>query len=463
MSQYRPRDGVSQLTQLMRDAEPAPARRQRPPVDPRQRRRRRRRSGIVAAIAVLLVGASAAGYAFLTLTAPVGSAVSASTRPVVSVPQPVSYVLPPDGEIAVDVTGAEDYMGTPPGGILASSGGNDARSMASISKLITAMVILDAKPLGAGSNGSGGTGPTITFSKADHALYDNYYVLNATIAAMPTGSSMSEHDAIETMLVVSACNYADAMSTWAFGSPDAFLGATQRWLKKNGMTSTRLVEPTGIDDRNVSTPTDLITLGKLAAANPAIASIVAMPNLDVPGLDHLPNTNDLLGSHGITGMKTGTLGGSDLLFSASVGVGTPQNLSMIGVILDADSKSAADSAVTQLIDSIAAGFHQVPLATAGQQVGTYTTPWGGDATMVIGTDASVLTWSTMPITSTMTTTTLKTGANGSQVGSITWTAGKTVVTAPIVLRGRITPPSTKWRLTHPQDLISWWPGSTLGK
>jgi serine-type D-Ala-D-Ala carboxypeptidase (penicillin-binding protein 5/6) len=47
---------------------------------------------------------------------------------------------------------------------------------------------------------------------------------------MPAGSSMTEHDAIETMLVVSACNYAEALAGWAFGSNTAFLRAAKTWI-----------------------------------------------------------------------------------------------------------------------------------------------------------------------------------------------------------------------------------------
>lgn len=453
MSQYRPRDGISQLTQLMRDAEPVDRVRTRSPVDPERQTRRRRRAAITTFVAIVVVVALGAGYAYLTLTAPVGAASSAFTRPTVATPPAVSYALPSDGEMAVSVTGAEDYTGAPSNGILASSGGNGALPIASITKLITAMVVLDAKPLG-----SSGQGPTITFDKADHDLYDKYYLLNATIAAMPTGSTMSEHDAIETMLVVSACNYADAVSTWAFGSPAAFLSAAKRWLTKHGMTSTKLVEATGIDDHDVSTPTDLIALGKLAEADPVIASIVSQTSLKVPGLGDAANTNDLLGTDGITGIKTGTLGGSNLLFSASVPVGTPHNLSVVGVILQGDNKTSADAAVTDLIDSIKAGFHQVVLGDNDQDVGSYSTPWGSKARVVLGSSATVLTWSNTPITSTMTTTTLKTGRSGSKVGTITWTAGTTTVSVPVVLSGSIAAPTASWRLSHPQDLLNWWPG-----
>ena len=143
---------------------------------------------------------------------------------------------------------------------------------------------------------------------------------------MPTNSTMSEHDALETMLVVSACNYAEAVADWAFGSNADSSDRDRRWLAANGLTGTTSSSRPASTQRNTSTPSDLIALGKLAMANPAIASIVAKTCLDVPSLAGMPNTNDLLGTDGVDGIKTGTLGGSDLLFSAEVPVGVPNPL-----------------------------------------------------------------------------------------------------------------------------------------
>jgi len=187
--------------------------------------------------------------------------------------------------------------------------------------------------------------------------------------------------------------------------------------------------------------------------------MVATTTLRVPGLQGQRNTNDLLGSDGITGIKTGTLDpmGSDLLFSAVVPVGTPQPLTLIGVVLGGSTHESVDRDVQAMIASVQAGFHNVDVGAAGQVVGHYSTPWGGSADMVLADSASVFTWSNTPITSTMTTSTLKTGKAGEKVGSITWTAGKNTITVPIVLMGSIKPPTTQWRLTHPKQLLSWWP------
>jgi D-alanyl-D-alanine carboxypeptidase (penicillin-binding protein 5/6) len=445
-------DDFSQFAQMFENAsgEERRAGQRRDRLDPTTLTRRRTRRRIIALVVVGVVVAAIATYVPLTLTAPVGAAASTTHLPDVAPGAPAALVLPPEGQSAVSVSGADAYLGPTASGILASSGGDAAAPMASISKLITAMVILTAKPL-AGSD----PGPSITFNKADHDLYDKYYLLNATIAAMPTGSSMSERNALETMLVVSACNYSEAMVDWAFGSTGGFVTAAKKWLAANGMTHTTMVESTGLDARNTSTPSDLITLGKLAAANPVIVALVAKTGLDVPFLEGLPSTNTLLGTEGVNGIKTGTLDGygSDLLYSATFFVtGLSKPLTVIGVVLGGDTRDSVNSDVTHLIDSLKAGFHEVPVAEDGEKVGTYSTPWGASATMVLGSSASVYTYSDAKITSTMTTSMLKTGKTGEKVGSVTWKAGTRTVTVPVILQGTITPPTAWWRLTHPQDL-----------
>src|SRR5690606_2557279 len=254
----------------------------------------RRRNGLVSGAVTLALLASLGGYTAFALTAEVGTATFDLDVPAIETPAAAQVHLSPDGATAVRVHGGERYLGAEASDIWAAAGGDGPRPMASVSKLVTALVILDAKPLA----GPDDPGPTITFDRDDHALYDKYYLLNATIAAMPAGSSMSLQDALEAMLIVSACNYAEAVSTWAFGSQSAFLRAAETWLAEHGLTSTRLVEPTGIDDRNTSTPADLIALGELALANPAIARIVQQPTLDVPHIPPASNTNDLLGLDG---------------------------------------------------------------------------------------------------------------------------------------------------------------------
>jgi D-alanyl-D-alanine carboxypeptidase (penicillin-binding protein 5/6) len=447
-AQHDAPDALSDLTALMQAEQDLPARGDG--IDPRIRRIRRRRAltvtlGIVVA-AVMVVG----GYVGWALNAPLSAPAVVSQAPAAVVPAAAALDVPSQGASAISVAGADEYLGAAASGIWATSGTDEARSIGSISKLITALVVLDAHPLANAED----PGPTITFDKADHDLYDAYYVRGATIAAMPTGSSMSLHDALATMLIPSASNYADAVSTWAFGSPGAFVNAARSWLSAQGLADTRIVEPTGIDPRNTSTPGDLIAIGKLAAAHPVLAQIVATRSLSLPGPGAMVNTNDLLGTAGVTGLKTGNLGAGsyNLLYTASVDVGTGTPLSITGVLLGGLTHDSVNAGVVGLLQSIDAGFHTVTVATAGQEVGSFSTPWGGSARMVLGGAASILTWSDTPITVTMETRTPTDYTDGEVVGTVTWTAGPRTATAPVTIAGNIDPPTDWWRLTHPDQL-----------
>jgi D-alanyl-D-alanine carboxypeptidase (penicillin-binding protein 5/6) len=414
-------------------------------------RRRRRRKRIAAAIVGFVIVAAIGTYVPATLLAPADAATATVRLPEVAQPAAAVLTLPQVGASAVSVTGAEQFDGTAgTDGILASSGDPGPHPIASISKLITTLVVLDAKPLGATENG-----PTITFTKADADLYDKYYVLQATEQPMKAGSTLSERDALKLMLVVSASNYAEAVTDWAFGSQAGFRRAAKTWLTAHGLTGTTIVEPTGIDSRNVSTPANLLTVGRMALANPLVTSIVASKNLDVPGFDALPNTNRLLGSDGVNGIKTGTLdaAGACLLFSAAVEVGLAAPISVVGVILGGADHNAVNEAAHKLLASIKAGFHRVSLLTDGDKLGTYTTAWGDSAAVVAADSASALTWSDLPITDTVATRPVTTARSGSEVGTATFVAGTSTITVPLTLDGAIKGPDAWWRLTHPAELL----------
>ena len=423
-------------------------------IDPEkfERRRRRRRRAWISTVAVVLVTAVALGsYVGVALNAPLPKTdpvmVAIATNPAPT----VHITLPGSGASAVSVSGAEQFAGIKgKNGVLVASGGNAPRPIASISKVITTLVILEKKPLGLNS-----PGPSITFTKADHKLYDSYYVRGATIQPMDTGSRMSLHDALELMLVVSASNYAEAVSTWAFGSQANFLAAARSWLAKNGLSGTRFVDPSGIDPRNTSTPTDLLALGRLAMANPLVASLVGLRATDVVGFNGLPNTNTLLGSSGVDGIKTGTLEatGSSLLFSATIDVGSTRPLSIIGVILgDLDHASAMFDAA-DIIEGIRAGFHTIDVVTADDVLGSYTTVRGEKVTIVADHSGQLFTWSDSPITATSQAQRVTVGEAGATVGSASFTGEGGTVTVPLVLKRAIDGPDAWWRITHPAELF----------
>ncbi|WP_125132805.1 D-alanyl-D-alanine carboxypeptidase [Microbacterium sp. 10M-3C3] len=442
-------DATEELAGWLRDGADA-----RAAADDPVRRARRRRSRLIAGVVVLallvLSVGGAGGYAVWALNAPL-------PEPVVSLqtPQPprtpvAAVPMPGDGAAVVAVAGADAYLGPDASAAWLRSGDDSPRPIASLTKLITTLVILDAHPL----PGPDDPGPTLTFDKADHDLYDAYYVLGATVAPMPTGTRMSLRDALATMLLPSASNYADATASWAFGSTGAFAGAARRWLDAHGLASTRIVEPTGIDRRNTSTPGDLLALAKIAAADPVVAGLAGRSSMRVPGAGDLYNTNGLLGVDGITGLKTGNLGEGtfNLVYTATADVGSGTPLAVTGVMLGGPSRDAVERATREVLAGLRAGFHRVPLAQPGDRIGSVTARWGAEADIVIGASADVLTWSDTAIAVTLDTRKPTTYADGEEIGAISWTAGPDAARAPVVIAGGIEPPDAWWRLTHP-DLL----------
>ena len=437
-------DGLDDFADLM-SSPPASERSEEDAERARLRRRRARRGWLITGGVLVALLAGGGGYSAWALSAALPAPDVVTRVPTVAPGAPVALRLPADRAAAIDVAGAAGDIGAD--GLHGITGDDAPRPIASISKLITALVVLDAHPLQSADD----PGPTLTFSKADHDLYDQYYVLGAAIAEMPTGSSMSLHDALTMMLLPSASNYADAVASWAFGSRSGYLAATRDWLEAHQLNGTTIMEPTGVDERNASTPSDLLAIARLAAANPAIARIAAMPSATVPGIGEVENTNDLLGQSGINGLKTGNNGPGTfaLLYTASINPGLGGPLTVVGVSLDGQSREQVDADVSAALGSVMAGFHQITVAAAGTPVGTVETAWGGSAQLVLQSARSLASWSDTPITAAIALTATPTGEDGQQVGVATWTAGSRTVSVPVIVRGTIEPPDDWWRMTHP--------------
>jgi D-alanyl-D-alanine carboxypeptidase (penicillin-binding protein 5/6) len=191
---------------------------------------------LVVLVSILLVLAGGGGYVWWVSATPLPAPTLTTQLPTAAAGEAATVRLPADGAMRVSVTGGEQYLGADTDGAWAASGGDDPRPIASVAKLITALVVLDRHPL----NDADDPGPTVAFTEADTDLYDQFYVRGATIARMPDGLRLSLHDSLATMLLPSASNYAVAIARWGFGSESAYVDAARAWLDANGLSSTRV-------------------------------------------------------------------------------------------------------------------------------------------------------------------------------------------------------------------------------
>ncbi|SDN25689.1 D-alanyl-D-alanine carboxypeptidase (penicillin-binding protein 5/6) [Cryobacterium flavum] len=403
---------------------------------------RRRR---LAVFSILLVVVGGIGYVGATNLAPVPASAADLVQPA-ALTQPVAApTWPAFGESAIGAVGFP--------GVLASSGAQDTVPIASITKMVTALVILDAKPLGASE-----AGPDITFTDADVDIYYDVIAENGSVAPVVSGMVLTQRESFEAMLLPSANNYAASLAVWAFGSIDGYLAAAKTWLAANALTQTSVTDTSGLSTSSVSSPADLVEIGKLVVGHPALAEIVALPSAVLPVIGTITNTNKLLGRDGVDGIKTGTtdVAGACLLFSTDFTVGT-STVTLVGVVLGGDTHSELNSAIAALIESVQPGFHDVILAEEGAVFGSYTTQWGDESDIVAERAASVLVWSDSPITGGVTAEDVQLGRAGDEVGTVSFTIGgatPTTVSVPLELHQTLADPGPAWRMGHPGKLAA---------
>ena len=387
----------------------------------------------VVAVLVLAVGYLVA--AAVVPFAPASASTTTYSAPTSTVPD---LTFPGYGATAVEATDFPESLRT--------SGDTKPRSIASISKVVTALVVLDAKPLQPGE-----PGPSIAFNAEMQGLYAKYLAVNGEVAPMPAGLKLSEYQTLQVMLMKSANNYAGSLAIWAFGSLGAYDRAADAWLERQGLDDTTIDEPTGLDADNTSTATDLVTLGQLALANPVVKEVVGTKKVTVPGAGEIENSNKLLGLDGVEGIKTGTLdeAGACLLFAATYERGG-KSVTVVGTILGGVDHDSLDVDVQRLLRSVADNFQVVTLTHAGQTFGTFSTPWQDEADAVAGTASEVLVWGKTTVSAKAHLDRITLGTKGERVGQVRFTVSDhDPVTVPLVLERSIDDPGVWWRWTNP--------------
>ncbi|GGR38851.1 D-alanyl-D-alanine carboxypeptidase family protein [Agromyces mediolanus] len=401
---------------------------------------RRRRIVVFGALAIVLALLVSGGvYVGRALGAPIPAAAAVVTapQPVAQAAQPLA--LPGFGGYAVGAVGFD--------GLLVGGSADAPLPTASITKIITALVVLDANPVAAGESG-----PELAYTEADVELYWDMIAQNGSVAPVEPGISLSLVQSLEAMLLPSGNNYAISISNWAFGSQEAFLERARTWLADHGFQHTVIADSSGLSLDNTSTPAELVRLGELALENPVVASIVATQQVELPELGAIENSNKLLGTHGVDGIKTGTTDdAANLLFSADVPVGD-ESVTIVGVLLDAPDHASLREAVAALLDSVAPGFREVTVFDEGADLASYATPWGQTAHAEASEAARLVVWSDTPVEVAVDAASVTTAADGSDVGTATVTAGSRSIVVPLRLDAPLEDPGAWWRLGNPGAL-----------
>lgn len=197
--------------------------------------------------------------------------------------------------------------------------------IASITKLMTAMVVLDAG---------------LDLHEVIAISDDDVDGLKGTRSRLPVGTTMTRETAMLLALMSSENRAANALGRHYPGGLSAFVQAMNRKAASLGMYSSRFEEPTGLSSNNVSTAHDLARMVTAAARYPEIRhySTTAEARVEIKGrVRDFGNTNALVRSDtweiGIS--KTGYISeaGRCLVMQAHV-AGRP----VVIVLLDSNGK-----------------------------------------------------------------------------------------------------------------------------
>jgi D-alanyl-D-alanine endopeptidase (penicillin-binding protein 7) len=147
--------------------------------------------------------------------------------------------------------------------VLAARNERIAAPIASITKLMTTLVVLEAgQPMG----------EMIAITR------DDLRETAGSNSRLASGARLSRADLLHLALMSSENRAAHALCRAYPGGMQACVSAMNRKARSLGMTTARFVEPTGLSSGNVSSPVDLAKLVRAAAANPTIRKYSTDPD-----------------------------------------------------------------------------------------------------------------------------------------------------------------------------------------
>jgi D-alanyl-D-alanine carboxypeptidase (penicillin-binding protein 5/6) len=321
---------------------------------------------------------------------------------------------------------------------------------ASTAKLITALTVLQQKPLKAGEQG-----PTVTLHDSDVALYNNYVAQDGSLVKVQAGEQISEYQMLQTMMLPSANNIADSIAIWAFGSLQNYASAANQYLSSLGLVTTHVgSDASGLSPTTTSTAHDMVQIGELVMKDPVLSGIVGQSTASgIPVVGTITNVNMLLGTDNIIGIKTGNSDQAGGAFvSASRTTVNGKQVTVVTALMDSPSLFQAMKDSLPLIRSAQNNFSTTPVVRARSTVGSYTAPWGGSVKAVATNDVSATLWngSTVSPQVSLKKTDAKTTTH-TTIGTVSVPASpfSNRATSPVELQSSPPPPSIGWRLSHP--------------
>lgn len=235
------------------------------------------------------------------------------------------------------------------GTVLFEKNAHEALAPASVTKIMTMLLIMEAI-----DSGSIGYDDMVTASESAAAKGGSQVYLKA-------GEQMAVSEMLKSIAVSSANDCACAMAEHLSGSEGAFVDRMNERARELGMEDTHFVNCTGLDDspeaaRHRTSAYDIALMSReLLTRHPDIKKYTTIwMDIIRNGAFGLSNTNKLIRFYpGATGLKTGFTSGAGYCLSATA---QREGMELIAVTMGCESAKIRNAACKQLLDYGFANF-----------------------------------------------------------------------------------------------------------
>lgn len=229
------------------------------------------------------------------------------------------------GNVVPDVRAAAAIVYNPQtGDVLWENNSHDQRSIASLTKIMTAVTFIADDP---------DLSERVTVTRAD--------VTRASTTHLMAGDDLTLGDVLHLTLIASDNAAARILARTSDGGTEAFVQRMNEMAAHLGLTNTHYEDPSGLDARNVSSAYDISHLIAFAASDDRIGSIMRLETYEIQSPRRsfwIHSTNKLLGTDmDVVGGKTGFISKAGYCLATLLQV--PQGQQLAVVVLGATNSA----------------------------------------------------------------------------------------------------------------------------
>jgi len=317
------------------------------------------------------------------------------------------------------------------GRVLWSRNADQRRAMASITKIMTAVIVLE----------NAGLDDRVTIPKVSTQVGESTSYLR-------TGEELSLREVLEALLVKSGNDAAVALALNVSGDQAGFVKLMNDKAVALGLSHTHFVNPHGLDQAgHYTTAADLAVLARYAMSKPEFRRIVGLKTVTIgsgSAKETLMSTNFLLGNYlGANGIKTGF---TDDAGYAVIESAQREGVWLVAVVLGTKTELQRFRDARELLDWGFAHYRPQALASSGTVVAQAPVSDYLDVKVdaKISKDVTVAVLDVNgPITRTVTVAPVKAPVRaGQSVGAATFTqGGKLIASVPLVATHEVKRPN----------------------